>query len=77
MATAATLAFWFHSVLCVGFVVLAGQNALGQGVAVVESGPEDAPIATGGVSAVFYLSGALYLIYAEVYLYQVSTLARF
>lgn len=71
------LAFWFHSALCAGFL----------GFALVGSarGLARSPVAacTSGtmrwgeedLSPLFYLVGALYLIYAEIYLYRLTVLA--
>lgn len=80
MAVAATLAFWFHTAICAGFVVLLVRVAAGMRVPVLDSGPGGEAPAGGDltektIEGVFYLSAALYLAYAEIYLYKVRALA--
>lgn len=74
VALFSTLALAFHTLLCLGFLGLAGLNMAGM-VRVLDTGPDTPDWGQTRLNAVFYLSGTLYLLYAEIYLYQVQSLA--
>lgn len=64
------LAFWLHTALCVGFVGVAAQGLLEGRVAVLEDGPDAPGFSRTTIHGIFFAFGGLYLLYAEIYLYQ-------
>jgi hypothetical protein len=74
--SAITVAFGLHTLFCVGFTLVAARTAMGVGrVAVVEEGPGAPDWGENSVSSIFFAAGALYLVYAEIYLYRMHSLA--
>lgn len=77
MTTAAHLAFWFHSALCVAYLGLLGMTAAGLvRVQATDTGPECPDWGEKQLTALLYAAGALFLAYAELYLYQVQAWSR-
>ena len=73
MSTAAAMAFWFHSLLCLAFLATAGCALAGwESITLTDQGPGPESRSDPAITAIFYFSGGLYLLYAELYLYQIQ-----
>lgn len=73
MTSAATLAFWFHTVLCAAFLGVVGATATGMiQVQATDQGPAAPDWGEGQLNTLLFAAGSLYLAYAELYLYQMQ-----
>jgi len=75
--------FWLHTVLCVGFVFMAlraGVSAIGSADTVLPGRSRLGSIAVvnddRAVTGLMYVVLGLFLVYAEIYLYRVYTMAN-